>query len=240
MHNTPTVLAIIPARKGSKGIEGKNMKLLGGKPLIQYTIESALQSRLLTRIAVSSDCEVTAEFAKQWNNVEAPFLRPANFSNDESASIEVVMHAVDFYRNCDVAFDCICLLQPTSPFRNPELIDNTIMHMIKLDADSLITVRQIPEKHNPLWAFRMSSEELHPFLPDHTMPSRRQDLPHSFYRDGKIYLLKTHLLDQNQLMGGKLIGYEANGVDININTMADWELAEIYIEICKKRLNDRF
>ena len=240
MHETPTVLGIIPARKGSKGIPGKNMKMLGDKPLIQYTIESAVQSKYLTRIVMSSDCEQTIEFAKQWFNVEAPFVRPDHLSNDESPSIEVVRHAVDFYRECNTEFDYICLLQPTSPFRNAQLIDNAISHLIETDADSLTTVRKISEKHHPLWAFRMNGSELHRLLPDEAMPTRRQDLPHSYYRDGKIYLLRTKLLDQNELMGGKLVGYEANEVDININTAVDWELAEIYLELCKKRTKNPF
>lgn len=240
MDGTPTVLGIIPARKNSKGILGKNMKMLGDKPLIQYTIESAIQSKFLTRIVVSSDCEETIEFAKQWVNVEAPFVRPEHLSHDQSPSVEVVKHAVEFYRECHIEFDYICLLQPTSPFRNPELIDNAISHLIKFDADSLTTVRKISEKHHPLWAFRMHGSELHRLLPDEAMPTRRQDLPDSFYRDGKIYLLNTKLLDQSDLMGGKLVGYEANEVDININTAVDWELAEIYLELCKKRTKNPF
>ncbi|MCF2490266.1 cytidylyltransferase domain-containing protein [Dyadobacter sp. CY347] len=235
-----TILAIIPARKGSKGVPGKNMKLLGGKPLIQYTIESALASKLLTTIVVSSDCDETIAFSKEWQ-VEAPFVRPAELAADHTPSLEVVKHAVQFYEERKTRFDYICLLQPTSPFRSEDLIDNAIQHLIETDADSLISIREIPEKHHPLWAFSITDNFLQRVVQDKDLPTRRQDLPDSFSRDGKIYLVKSTLLDQDLLMGGKMVGYhDEKSPDTNINVPEDWELAEIFFEICKKRQSSVF
>ncbi|MCF0064317.1 acylneuraminate cytidylyltransferase family protein [Dyadobacter chenwenxiniae] len=232
METNKTILAVIPARKGSKEVPGKNMKLLGGKPLIQYTIESALQSELLTTIVVSSDCEETVAFAKTWERIEAPFIRPAAISCDDTPSIEVMKHVMKFYKERQIEFEYVCLLQPTSPFRSPNLIDDAIRHMLKMDADSLTTIQKTPDKYNPLWAFHLSNGQLARFISDVAMPSRRQDLPDSHYRDGNIYLLKTALLSRNRLLGGRCIGYQAkNEIDLNINTLQEWKLAELHIEM---------
>ncbi|MCE7068077.1 cytidylyltransferase domain-containing protein [Dyadobacter sp. CY326] len=239
MANLPTILAIIPARKGSKGIPGKNMKVfagtplggipLGGKPLLQYTIESALQSTLLTKIIVSTDCELTIEFVQEWKRIEAPFLRPAALSDDKTSSLQVIRHAVEFYKNLNIEFDWICLLQPTSPFRSAGLIDKTVMHMLHLNADSLVTVLKIPDQFNPNWALTMSDNALQRCLHDAPLAIRRQELPDSFYRDGKVYLLKTSLLSQG-LMSGKCVGYRTDDEpNVNIDTMKDWENAARYI-----------
>ena len=235
METTTKILAIIPARKGSKGVPGKNMKLLGGKPLIQYTIESALKSKLLSNIVVSSDCEETVAFANAWERIEAPFIRPAAISCDDTPSIEVMKHVVKYYKDRKAEFEYVCLLQPTSPFRSPDLIDNAIRHMLKMDADSLTTIQKTPDKYNPLWAFHLSNGQLSRFMSDVAMPSRRQDLPNSHYRDGNIYLLKTSLLSRNRLLGGRCIGYQPeNEIDININTLQEWKLAELYVEVYNK------
>ncbi|MCF0042160.1 acylneuraminate cytidylyltransferase family protein [Dyadobacter fanqingshengii] len=235
METNKTILAIIPARKDSKEVPGKNMKLLGGKPLIQYTIESALQSKLLSTIVVSSDCEETVAFAKTWERIEAPFIRPAAISCDDTPSIDVMQHVVKFYKERKAEFEYVCLLQPTSPFRSPDLIDNAIRHMLKMDADSLTTIQKTPDKYNPLWAFHLSNGQLSRFMSDVALPSRRQDLPNSYYRDGNIYLLKTSLLNRNRLLGGRCIGYQPeNEVDLNINTQQEWKLAELHLEVYSK------
>lgn len=235
METNKTILAIIPARKDSKEVPGKNMKLLGGKPLIQYTIESALQSKLLSTIVVSSDCEETVAFAKTWERIEAPFIRPAAISCDDTPSIDVMQHVVKFYKERKAGFEYVCLLQPTSPFRSPDLIDNAIRHMLKMDADSLTTIQKTPDKYNPLWAFHLSNGQLSRFMSDVALPSRRQDLPNSYYRDGNIYLLKTSLLNRNRLLGGRCIGYQPeNEVDLNINTQQEWKLAELHLEVYSK------
>ena len=238
MEKPITILAIIPARKGSKGVAGKNMKILGEKPLIQYTIESALQSKLLTRIAVSSDCEDTIEFAQKFEGVEAPFIRPAELSGDCVPSVPVMKHAIEFFRKNSTEFDYVCLLQPTSPFRSAGLIDKTILHLLTHDADSLATVQKIPDKYNPSWAFYESGDQLISPVIEALLPTRRQDLRDAYCRDGKIYLVKTQWLDQDQLLAGKCLGYQTmDEEDLNINTMEDWKHAETYIELCNQPIS---
>ncbi|MCF2520634.1 acylneuraminate cytidylyltransferase family protein [Dyadobacter sp. CY351] len=234
--DSKSILAIIPARKGSKEIPGKNMRLLAGKPLIQYSIESALASELLTRIVVSSDCAETIAFAKSWEGVEAPFVRPSELAADDTPSLEVVKHAVNYFKEQQTEFDYICLLQPTSPCRTWDLIDRALAHMMETDADSLVTIRKIPEKYHPLWALGVTGNALQRVVQHEDMPTRRQELPDTFCRDGKIYLLKTTLLDKDLLMGGKMVGYEDKSLpDININTSEDWELAVIFFKIWRKQ-----
>src|SRR5688572_25705510 len=116
MALSPKVLGLIPARMGSKGVPGKNMKLLGGTPLIQYTIEPALQSELLSTIFVSTDCPDTAGFAKCFNSIAVPFMRPAHLATDDTPMTDVVIHALDYAERNGYYFEYVLLLQPTCPF----------------------------------------------------------------------------------------------------------------------------
>ena len=119
------ILGLIVARGGSKGIPGKNIKLLGGIPLLGYTIDSVKVSELLTKCILSSDSEEIIKAGKKFG-VEAPFKRPAEFAKDATASIEVIKHALKFFAASNEHFDAVCLLQPTTPFRSKGLIDDAI------------------------------------------------------------------------------------------------------------------
>ena len=146
------VLAIIPARGGSKGVPGKNIKLLGGKPLLQYTVERANESHLLTRIVLSSeDASIIA--TAQDLGLEVPFIRPATLASDQAKSIAVVQHAVAYFEEQGVFFDAVCLLQPTSPFREKGFIDAAIEKFIQTGVDTLLSVLPVPHEYNPHWVF---------------------------------------------------------------------------------------
>jgi len=227
MESKPTVLGIIPARGGSKGIPGKNIRLLAGKPLIHYTIEAALKSSLTTTIVVSTDSEEILNIARQHKGIETPFLRPAELALDDTPSNAVVQHAVNYYEKSGKQFDFICLLQPTSPFRKDGLIDKTIRRIIECGGDSLITCRKVPTKYNPHWTFEMNANFLSVATGEKNIIARRQDLPACWHRDGKVYIATPQLIKQGKLLGNKLVCFENDDEpDVNIDTSEDWNLAE--------------
>ncbi|KAA6440973.1 acylneuraminate cytidylyltransferase family protein [Dyadobacter flavalbus] len=229
MNGFPEILGIIPARKGSKGIPGKNLKLLGGKPLIQYTIESALECKWLNTIVVSSDCEHILRISGQFKGIEAPFIRPAEFADDSAPAILVLSHAVKYYQEQGKKFDYVCLLQPTAPFRSKNLISEAIIRVMQTKADSLVTISKIPDKYNPNWAFQMSNDEqIFRIMKKEILVPCRQQLADTFYRNGKVYIIRTELIQNGILLGGKIIGLVTEP-GINIDTQSDWENAENYI-----------
>ncbi|WP_221394525.1 cytidylyltransferase domain-containing protein [Dyadobacter sp. NIV53] len=230
MNNKPRILGIIPARGDSKGIPNKNIRLLAGKPLIQYTIQSALLSDKLSTILVSTDCEKIINFSKQYPQIKTPFIRPKELATDNTPTIDVIQHAVKYYEKIGEVFDYICLLQPTSPFRNDDLIDKTIDKILKVKTDSLTTIRKVPDKFNPHWTFGMKDNILSVSTGEKHIITRRQDLPDRYYRDGKIYISTVEQIQKGMLLGGDIFGYiNENEPDINIDTWEDWALAEKHL-----------
>lgn len=230
-----SILAIIPARGGSKGVPRKNIKLLGNIPLIEYTINSAKESEFLTQIVVSTEDEEIA-IAAEIYGCKPPFLRPTALAQDKSTSLEVVQHAISFFESQNVFFDAVCLLQPTSPFREKGFIDKAIQKFIDSKADSLISVLAIPNEYNPHWAFEENENGLLKIVTgEEQIISRRQDLPKAFHRDGSIYITKTVAVKTNSLYG-KSIAYIENNPQfhVNIDTMKDWETAEHLLKNFKK------
>ena len=227
------VLGIIPARGGSKGIPGKNIKTLGAKPLLGYTIASALESTLLTRCVLSSDSEEIIRTGKKLG-IEVPFLRPAELAEDHTPSLDVVKHTLSFFAELDEYFDAVCLLQPTTPFRNKGLIDKAIREFESGKFDSLVSVREVPHEFNPHWIFEEKNGKLVISTGDKNIIPRRQDLPKAFHRDGAIYLTRTEvILRENSLYGEKTGFIENSDRDyVNLDTKADWKKAE---DILKKR-----
>lgn len=221
------ILGLIPARGGSKGVPKKNIKLLGKIPLIEYTINSAKESNFLTQIVVSTDDEEIA-IAAEVAGYKPPFVRPTEFAQDTSTSLEVVQHAIAFFESQNVFFDAVCLLQPTNPFRQKGSIDLAIKKFIDTKADCLVSVLPIPDEFNPHWAFEEKGNGLLKIATgEETIISRRQDLPKSFYRDGSIYITKTSVIKNGSLYGKSIAYIESNPqFHVNIDTMKDWEKAE--------------
>lgn len=240
----PKILGLIPARMGSKGVPGKNMKLLGGVPLIQYTLEAAEQSELLDTILVSTDCPEIAFFANCFAKITAPFLRPGHLAADQSPMIGVAGHALHYAKSNWGNFDYLVLLQPTCPFRAPGIIDATVRHIIQQHTDSLVTVRKIPDTFNPFWAytFRESGFEKAINGTDCRPPiTRRQDLPATYYRDGEVYIARTSLIRERLLTGGKVAAWlNDNEFGINIDTHADWAQAENLLQSWKQQTKNIF
>jgi CMP-N-acetylneuraminic acid synthetase len=227
------ILGLIPARGGSKGVPGKNVKLLGGKPLIQYTSEIALKSKFLSKVVLSSDDDAIINVAEILG-LEVPFKRPSNLAEDNSPTLPLVLHALSFYEKQGLYFDAVCLLQVTSPFRTVDFLDNAIQTFIEKKTDSLISVLEVPQDYNPHWTFKPDEKDnLEIATGEKNIIPRRQDLPKAYHRDGSIYLTKTSVLkDQNSLFGTS-ISYVVSSLEdyVNIDTMEDWNKAE---ELLKK------
>lgn len=221
------ILALIPARSGSKGLPGKNTKLLGDKPLLAYTIEHALDTQLFLKVIVSTDCEKIATIAKKYG-AEVPFIRPKELASDTASSIAVVQHALDYYKKRGQYFNAVCLLQPTTPFRAPGLIANCIQKMNNENWDAVVSVLPVPDEFNPHWVFESDNEGALTIATGETeIIKRRQDLPRAYFRDGAVYLTQTAWLEKGTFYGKKLGFVEADPkLAVNIDTWADWEKAE--------------
>ena len=221
------ILGLIPARGGSKGVPKKNIKLLGRMPLLEYTINSAKESHFLTEIVVSTDDEEIA-IAAEVSGCKPPFIRPAALAQDASTSLEVVQHALSFYEEQQIFFDAVCLLQPTSPFREKGFIDKAIEKFVSSNADCLVSVLEIPHEYNPHWSFEATASGLLKIATGESqIISRRQDLPKAFHRDGSVYITKTEAIKNGSLYGNTIAYIESNPqFHVNIDTMKDWEKAE--------------
>lgn len=221
------ILAVIPARRGSKGIPGKNIKLLGGKPLLAYSIEQAVASKLLSKVMVSTDDKVIAVLAGEYG-AEVPFLRPDELATDTTPSIEVIKHAVAFLELQGEYYDAVCLLQPTYPFRKKGFIDEAITTFVEKKADSLVSVLPVPHQFNPHWVFEPDEKgSLQIATGEKEIIKRRQDLPQTFFRDGALYVTKISSIKQGTLYGGNLSYILTDSqLYVNIDTSEDWEIAE--------------
>lgn len=230
------ILAIIPARGGSKGVPGKNIKLLGSEPLLAYTTEIALQSKLLTEVMVSSEDDKINEIAKTLG-VQEPFVRPTELAQDNTPTIDVIIHALEWYKNKNIFFDAVCLLQVTSPFRTVAFLDKAIEKFIQTGCDSLVSVQKVPHEYNPHWTFEMNPDgNLKIATGETKIIPRRQELPIAYHRDGSIYITKTKVLLEQHSLYGKSISYIESDPEfyVNIDTMDDWDKAEMMVKNFKK------
>ena len=219
-------LCLIPARGGSKGVPGKNLRLLGGKPLIAWTIEQALSTVTEMRVVVSTDSTDIAEVAREVG-ADVPFLRPANLADDTSTTESAVLHAIGALARDGFHPDAVILLQATSPIRHRDTISRAIQHFESTDSDSLIgVVRQAPF----LWKVGTVPQASY----DIAHRPRRQDLTNttSFFREtGSLYITKTEIyLQQKNRIGGSVSLFEMDEEEgIDIDTALDFHLAEIIL-----------
>jgi CMP-N,N'-diacetyllegionaminic acid synthase len=222
------VLGLIPARGGSKGIPGKNIKLLGGKPLLHYTAEAALEATNLTDVILSTDDEQIAEEGRK-AGIEVPFMRPASLSDDQSPTLPVIVHALQELKQLGKEYDVVCLLQLTTPFRQKGFIDRAIRQLIAQATDSLVSVLKVPHEFNPHWTFERTPEgTLRIATGERMIITRRQELPDAYYRDGSIYLTRCAVIIEQNSLYGESIGYiESNIIHhVNLDTQEDWAKAE--------------
>ena len=222
------VVGVITARGGSKGIPGKNLRPLCGKPLLQYTVESALAAERLSRVIVSTDDDAIADLARRCG-AEAPFLRPASLAQDDTPTLPVLQHAANWLIAQGEPLDAICLLQPTCPVRPPGLIDECIRKLIESGADSVVTMSPVPDKYHPYWTYLETADGFLKLTTGADSPTpRRQDLPPAFHRDGAVYVTRRDvLLEQSSLYGNRVAGVITDAsMKVNIDTWDDWRRAE--------------
>lgn len=231
------ILGVITARGGSKGIPGKNIKLLWEKPLIAYTIEAALASRFLTRCIVSTDSQEIAEISKKYG-ADVPFLRPTELAQDKSTSMAVVQHALNWLKqNQEEEYDYLMILQPTSPLRTARDIDECIKKIIDTKADSVMSMIEL-ENFALEKIKRIENDVIVPF--DNTNKEGKQSTPRQFLdkayrRNSAIYLTKVDLIMRSDLFG-KISRPYIMPIErsVDINEPADLELAEFYLKKLKK------
>ena len=226
------VLGLITARGGSKGVPGKNIKLLAGKPLLYYTAQAGLDSKSLVKVALTTDSINIAEVGKSLG-LDVPFIRPPELAKDDTPTLPVMQHAINFYKEQGKEFDAVCLLQPTNPLRVPGDIDACVALMEKENFDSVIAVMHVPHIYNPVSVYFMDEHGKMRLSTGAAEPiTRRQLYPDAFAREGSIYLTKTKvLMEDNSIYGKSTGGYIMNTpVHINIDSLEDWAIAEEYFK----------
>ena len=192
MREDKKILALIPARGGSKGLPRKNIKPLLGKPLIAWTVEQAKNSKYIDKVVVSTDDEEIAEISKKYG-AEVPFLRPKELARDDSPTIDAIIHAINWFEERGEFFDILILLQPTSPLRTTEDIDNAIeLFLNNKDALSLISVKE--NEHPPFWSLEIENKFLKPLFGEEYFKKRRQELPKSYMPNGAIFISYVDIL----------------------------------------------
>lgn len=221
------ILGVIPARGGSKGVVGKNIKPLSGKPLIAYSIEAATSS-LLSKVIVSTDDEKIMQVAHQFG-AATPFVRPSNLASDTAKSIDVAKHALQQMELLDdTEYDAIMLLQPTTPFRNTSDINEAIKILSNTpDADSVISVVDVLAHHPARMKFLEDGILIDPPFCEAYENQNRQELEPMYIRNGAIYLTKRNTLLNNSYKGKKCMALiMPQERSVNIDTIDDFEFAE--------------
>jgi len=193
-----SVLAIIPARDGSKGLPGKNIRPMCGKPLIGWSIFQGLESQYIDEVLVTTDSQEILDIAKQFG-ANAPFIRPKLLADDDASSIDVLLHAVDYLTKAGRVYDYLVLLEPTSPLRDVSDIDGAIKLLINNElAESVVGVTKVEGAH-PSFLFTIQNELLRPMLGLQPNGLRRQDLKDDYYYlEGSIYVSSVTALIEHR------------------------------------------
>ncbi len=221
-----SVLGIIPARGGSKGVKKKNIKLLNGKPLIAYTLEVAKQS-LLEDVVVSTDDEEIAKISKNLGG-DVPFLRPKSLATDSAKAIPVIQHALqEMEKARGKKYDAIMMLQPTTPFKTVDDINESIMIMNNSNCDSVISVVDVEGHHPARMKFLDGDRLIDPSFCEAYENQPRQELEQMFIRNGAIYLTRKEVLKANSFKGSDCRALVmSNNRSVNIDTMLEFKYAE--------------
>jgi CMP-N,N'-diacetyllegionaminic acid synthase len=230
----PTVLGVVTARAGSKGIPGKNTRLLAGRPLIAYTIEAARDAHAFDRLILSTDDDQAAAIARDLG-CEVPFMRPPELSQDDTPHLPVMIHAAAWMRDRESYLsDWTMILMPTSPLRQPRHIVESIELAISSGADSVVSVDEVPAHFHPLRTLTVDEHGRARLLvgerPVRERPVRRQGLPRAWVFNGAIYLFRTALLFdpiEPSLYGDRVVAYPMTPpYGHNIDDEHDWAQAE--------------
>lgn len=220
------VLAVIPARGGSKGLPGKNIREICGKPLIGWTIDKAKKSRYLDTILVTTDSQEIADVAQRFG-AYVPFIRPAELATDQASTYDVIRHALTYFKDeGSEEFDFVVLLEPTSPLREDDDIDRMLELLVaRIDKfDAIVSVGEVTE--HPSIMKRLVGAHLEPFCPELTQTTRRQDNAPAYFPFGVAYIAKTStLLEENTF-------YTHRCTYFPIKRYQNYEIDDIYNFLC--------
>lgn len=221
------MIAVIPARGGSKRLSGKNIKHLGGKPLIAWSIDAAKKSKYIDRVIISTDDENIAEVALRYDG-DVPFLRPQELAGDTASTNGVILHVLN---QIDESFEYVVLLQPTSPLRNTEDIDQ-LLESFDEKTEGVVSV--CPCEHSPLWANTLPKDmTMDHFFPESIIGKRSQDLPEYYRLNGAIYAFKVDRFVKNKgiFYSDKVKAYKMPiERSVDIDTIVDFHIAEVMLE----------
>lgn len=225
MYNGKKILAIIPARGGSKGLPRKNIKPLLGKPLIGWSIEQAKKSKYIDEIFISTDSQEIAAIAVGFG-IKVPELRPAELASDAAPSSGFVLHTIQYYRQKGQEFDYILLLEPTSPMRKKEDIDNAISLLSEYpDADGVVSLGEVHMEH-PGIVKNVRDNRVFPYIDTTKNVTQRQALEKAYFPYGVIYLVKRDVFEQTKLF------YSSLSVPYFIERWQNYEIDDIYDFMC--------
>lgn len=222
------VLGIIPARGGSKGIPGKNIRLLAGRPLLEYTVRAARESRVIDRLVLTTDSPEIADVGRGLG-VEVPFLRPSGLAQDETPMLAVLQHALAFLEDRGWSPEIITLLQPTAPLRRPTHIIDAIALLRSSGCDAVTSVAEVPRHLSPDYVMRIVDGRLMSFLPEGRSLMRRQDARAAYARDGTVYAFwRKTLVEMASIYGNDcrpllVPSHES----VTLDTLDDWPIAEL-------------
>lgn len=227
MINEKKVMALIPARGGSKGIKRKNIKDLCGKPLIAYTILAAKESCYIDEVYVSTEDMEIAEIAKQYGAV-IPVLRPMELAEDKSKTLDVVIHAVNNFINKN-EWDALVLLQPTQPLRTVEDIDGAIEFFYQNGRKSIVSISEVRDSPILMRYFDQNGDMQK--LLDVSSTVRRQDMPKYYHVNGVIYINAIEEINENTSFNDNRLGFIMEQIhSVDIDQEEDLYLARYYIE----------
>jgi CMP-N,N'-diacetyllegionaminic acid synthase len=221
------ILALIPARGGSKGLPGKNLRPLAGHSLIEYAARVARESAIVDRAVLTTDAEEIAAEGRRVG-LEVPFLRPSHLAQDDTPMQPVIEHAVARLAEGGFAPEIVLLLQPTSPLRTADHLRAAVRRLRDSRADSVVSVVELPRHLSPDYVMRIEADALVPFLAEGARVTRRQDARRAYVRDGTIYAFWTRtLVEQGSIYGARCLPLVVNAEEsITIDAPADWETAE--------------
>ena len=237
----PNIVALIPARSGSKRVPDKNIRPLAGHPLIAYSIAAALQSGIFRAVVVSTDSNRYAEIARHYG-AEVPFLRPAKIAGDTSPDIEWVQHTLAELRKKRENYDCFSILRPTSPFRLPETIRRAWDEFLSQDGvDSLRAVEKCQQHPGKMWVVR--GKRMMPLLPmgPAAQPwhsSQYPTLPEVYVQNASLEIARTRVvLDEKTIAGNVLMPFFTRDYEgFDVNSEYDWQLAEYMVHTGEAKL----
>jgi len=226
-----SVLALVPARGGSKGVPRKNVLPLSGRSLLKYVHDATQAATRVDRVILSTDDdEIAAEGLRV--GLEVPFRRPPDLALDDTPMLSVIRHAVDWVAAHGAAPEFVVLLQPTSPLRRGTHIDDAVSLLITERADSVVTVVEVPKHLSPDYVMKIEGGVLRPFLPEGAAITRRQDVRPAYFRDGTVYAFRSDTIDRfGNIYGERCVPLLIDAKDsLSIDSPEDWAEAERRLE----------